>query len=223
VFAYRKQVVPEMYSYIKHSDDWYTFLSACLLFDPPDAGLEEFAAYGDPTPITSLPLGSDPDKGSGIVAPPIKYLQDPYKAQEDARWYWEQIINDIGERFLKPLGLDVWAMAEAVKYRRPKPGEEFYGPADEYPNRVLQNEPRPYIFVGEETTEEDVRRAFRLLKRQRGYSKRGRPPRDRLTAIQCAILVDRYGWSYQQLTKRYGWTSKDAAKEHVGYGRELLS
>lgn len=49
------------------------------------------------------------------------------------------------------------------------------------------------IIVDEETKEEDIVRAFRAIKAAYGFrNPGGKPPIDRLTALQCAILYDEH-------------------------------
>jgi hypothetical protein len=93
------------------------------------------------------------------------------------------------------------------------------------------------IIVDEHTTEADVVRAFRGIKA--AYNLRnpgGRPPIDKLTAIQCAVLYDDYNgadpddgrfwrWTYKKLAAKFrtlGVKNERSAVEHVKRGRALL-
>lgn len=79
--------------------------------------------------------------------------------------------------------------------------------------------PRHYIKIDEHTTEDDVRYAFRMIARMHGRPpKGGRPRRDPLMGLQCAILYDRQNdrdpkdprrkkWTYEKLAKKFGLPS----------------
>jgi hypothetical protein len=60
---------------------------------------------------------------------------------------------------------------------------------------------------------------------------KGRPPIPPLVAAQCAILKDRYGWTYEKVSERMGWEAApsydprgrhNSAIDSVARGRELL-
>ena len=125
---------------------------------------------------------------------PIKMLPDPFKARDDAHWYRDAIINEIGKQYLEPLGLDIWEMFETEIRRIRDDGGEQWMLGHKYVERQEANEPQPYIFVTDETTEEDVKKAFRAIKASRRQrSSGGRPRRDQSVAVpECAVLYDRH-------------------------------
>lgn len=238
---FRDVVVPQVYrtSY-ELSRSWITFLSACLLYDPPETDLLRFARYADPVPLPSeddKAQANDPEtekKALEVPVLPIEWLQDPQKAIDDAHWYRDAIIDEIGKQFLEPLGLDIQEMYETVVHRIRDYGTKPWTLGHKYVDRQLANEHKPYIFVTEETTEDDVKKAFRSIRasqQQRGRG--GRPTRDRLVAIQCAVLYDRYrsmdstdkrrrNWTYESLAKEFDLDSADAAEDYVNLGRKLM-
>jgi hypothetical protein len=240
MFTFRDRVIPEVY---RTSDDlsraWIKFLSACLLYDPPETELLEFARYADPFPVASdtdeRGRSSATEQSSDAPVLPIVRLQDPSRAIDDAHWYRDTIIDEIGKQFLKPRGLDIWEMYHAVIWSKGDYEGEESSIGLEYAQRQLDNEPRPYIFVTEETTVEDVKEAFRAIKASQGQrGRRGRPSRDRLTAIQCAVLYDRYNsttrddarrkkWSLERLAETFELESIEAAEAHVELGREEIA
>ena len=55
------------------------------------------------------------------------------------------------------------------------------------------------------------------------HPKGGRPARDPLTAVECAFLHDRYGWTYEQLAERYGWQDSTLASKYLKDGRAILA
>jgi hypothetical protein len=92
------------------------------------------------------------------------------------------------------------------------------------------------IVVDEYTKEKDVVHAFRAIKAACDLrSSGGRPPIDKLTAIQCAVLYDEHNgidpedrrlkhWTYKKLAakfRRLGVKNERSAEEHVKRGREF--
>ena len=99
---------------------WENFLSACVLYDPPEAQLIEFASYAKPE-STVFSGGRFPTPGNleglpEMVDPPIKTLWDLSQAGE---WYWRRVLDHIGERYLEPQGVDVEALLETVTWDVP--------------------------------------------------------------------------------------------------------
>ena len=41
-------------------------------------------------------------------------VRDVREAQRAERWYWRQIIDEIGKRPQRPLGLDIWGLLDDV-------------------------------------------------------------------------------------------------------------
>jgi hypothetical protein len=109
--ALRDQVVPEAYPWGPVDTSWRTFLGACVLFDPPDQKLLDFSEFGGPRPVGIVPADEPFDRDFGFPAhamavPPIVTLRDADRAEMIEGWYWGKIIDEIGERYLKPQGLD---------------------------------------------------------------------------------------------------------------------
>jgi hypothetical protein len=129
---------------------------------------------------------------------------------------WQSIISRVADRHLKPLGLDLWGLVKEVIHN----DRELW---EERELRDRQNPIRVCIDVDEFTTEEDVRRAFRLIRAtQPTRVTSGRGSRDRLTCVQCALLHDDFGWTYQQLAELHGWTDSTRASKYVSDGRAIL-
>lgn len=197
------------------------FLSACVQYDPPETELLVFSAYSDPQPLPIIAESrhSDPDLDSfpRMVAPPIAMLFDTDAEVEVERRLYERAIQEIGKRYLEPLGIDIHSMLYDVL-------ED--GLEDEYHEKLSRIKARPYIEVDEYTTEEDVKKARRAIRATlSGRSKGGATSRDPLIAVDCAILRDRYNWSFKQLAERHGWNinSKDRIRDHIAEGREILA
>jgi hypothetical protein len=240
IHALRRDLIPEIYRLPDSPINWVAFLSACLLYDPPDTELLAFARIGDENPVTAEAeeqvRDADTELSTDALVLPIKMLPDPDKVKEDAHWYRDAIIEEIGRRFIEPQGLDTWEVFESVirTIRRDEEGNSWYL-AHEYASRQLDYELQPYIFVTDETTEEDVKKAFRAIKASRRQRRSGgRPRRDRLVAVQCAILYDRHraidptdkrrrNWTYESLAQEFDLESADAAEAYVDLGRKIMA
>lgn len=172
------RVIPSRYLSV---DIWQRFLSACILYNPPESHLIDFANFSNPGPTTPLPVSVEEQEAMGdsehlsMIAPPIRSLPGP------------------------------------------------------------DNTPKLYIEVNPWTTEHDVRNAFRLIRQtQPDQQKDGAPGRDRLAAVQCAVLYDRYNstgsadkrrrkWTHKRLAEKFGLKSARVAKEYVDIGRVILA
>ncbi len=109
--ALRDRIVPEPYHWGPVDTSWRSFLGACVLFDPPDQELRAFSKFGGPRAVGIPRIYVDRDNRFGVpphimAMPPIATLRDAYKAESIESWYWQKIIDEIGERYLKPQGLD---------------------------------------------------------------------------------------------------------------------
>ena len=211
------EMVPERYYF--RLDDWAIFLSACVLYDPPDTQLLEFAAYSDPQPIGVAleDTGLDSQQGHTHIfgLPAVSNVADPEEAAEIERWFYRTVIERIGRRFLEPIGLSIWDMYDEVE------DNELLG---EYMDRIAHTPTRPYIYLDEHTTEDEIREAFRAFRvlSQEGTLEARKPPRDQLVAVQCAVLADNHRWTQNQIAHHFGWKSKDRVRDHVKLGRKVL-
>ncbi len=197
--------------------EWDGFISACVLHDPQVGALAEFAELGGPFP-RGLWIESTDDYGLkyGMVAPPIRRFPIPRDIAISNYKYRTALLAAIEHLYLKPLGVDLTNALGEVQRMFPwvEQGRR---------ERESQAERRRYIEVDEYTTEEDVRKAFRML--TEAHTERPsaqRPRRDRLTCLECALLHDERGWTYLQLAKRYGWKDPTLASKYVRDGRTIL-
>jgi hypothetical protein len=231
--ALRDQIVREAYHWGPADTSWRSFLAACVLFDPPDRKLLAFSKFGGPRPVGIPPADEPFDRDFGFPAhattmPPVAMLRDAEKAEVIEGWFWRRIIDEIGERYLKPQGLDTKEILHEVLMATSDLGRKRQELRDrETPFRY-------YITVGEYTTEADVKRAFRLISATLPERpEKGAPRRDRLIAIQCAILYDhhnqpdpsdgrKWSWTYPKLAEAFGLQSERAAKGYIEAGREEL-
>jgi hypothetical protein len=214
--------------------NWSRFLASCVLFDPPEADLLAFAAANDPPLISySTYPGFDVQAATSrppvkdipsMVNPPIVFEQEPGAVEAVETWYWTQIIEELARRYL-PEGV---TLSDAMREI-----DHDLNLSDRYVERFAAISGRELIVVDPDTTEEDVRGAFRLIAAShRGRSKGGRPPLDALVAVQCALLK-RQGLSDLDIAERFGWPLRrdsydkrrrsNAVINHVKLGHEILA
>jgi hypothetical protein len=229
-----EDTVPERFYRYFGEDEWETFLSACVHYDPPETNLLAFATFEDPSPICVIPedthpgfdtasLSEDYDVESlpTMVAPPIQMLRDPRVSHDLEKTFWLYVIQELTKRYLKPLGLDdsdVAPMVGRILADAPKELYEYVVCGEKKREKL-----RPYIAVDEYTTEEDVRRAFRMIRATQGGPSRSRHKRDPLISVECAILHDRHGWTYEQLAHRHDWKDPSRAGKYIKVGRNVLT
>jgi hypothetical protein len=189
-------------------DDWEPFLSACVLFDPPDTELDKFADLG--------PFLSIGTKTAAMPAPPIRKMHDPYEERQVYGKAWSAAADALFDLYLKPLGFEPEQVWQEVHEARPD--------ILRVRSRELQDLPlHHYIEVNELTTWDDLKTAFKIITEDREDApSRGRPKRDRLVCVQCAILHDRYGWTYEQIAERNNWLDHTLTGKYIKDGRKLL-
>lgn len=220
--------------YANSLDFWMGFLSACVVYEPPAEHLLAFAehgvaAYGDF--IDPFNPWADRDTtGPYMLAPPIRFLPDPEHLLSDERKRQEWILERIQELLAKePVietsDLDLLEMAAHF--------ERIYQESAEEREHQQLAEMRPYIEVTEQTTETDVRNAFRLMvAHQPTRPQPSRPKRNPLHCLQCAVWYDECGWSHERIAKVFNWAVQhppgakprsETARKHIADGRLLLN
>lgn len=217
LISLRTRLIPEEF---RQGLDWYAFLAACILFNPPQTDLWGFASYGTWSPYRVLPWEPpwNPDykeTSLDIEVLPIRRLMSSDEAEETQKRFWGNIIEEIGKRYLKPQGLDVWSIVDEILKDTPRI-------LNERSDRWLQNQPRPYIEVDEDTTKERVIAAFQAIAathKTRPVTGRGR--RDPLITVEASLLYDERNWTYEQLDERYGWKDPTRASKFIKRGREI--
>jgi hypothetical protein len=125
-----------------------------------------------------------------VDAPPVITPADAAYVHKVERWFWTTVIRESG--------VDLRAMLERALLARPDLLNEY---------RVLL-EARPgktYIDPNLARSEKDVRLAYRMLKKSKSPgSPSGRPGRDRLLAVQCAVFHDKLGWTHKEIADHFG-------------------
>lgn len=218
------KAVPERFRSIHSTTSfyaWYGFVSACVLYDPSDpseTALREFSEIGGPG-ATGLWIENANDHRNTytMVASPIRRFRDPVEVRRVETEYWTALLDKLEALHLQPRGLNLVDMIEDVHQRFP----DIRRTRAEAMNRLNK---RRYIEVDEHTKEPDVRQAFKMLTEAHETRPRtGRPPRDRLTCVEAAILHDSHNYTYQQLAERYGWGDETLASKYIKDGRDILA
>jgi hypothetical protein len=202
---------------------WREFLSACVLYEPPELGLVQFAECGGMT----FDVGGQPDGDVyEMVASPVRRMPDPFMRESLIWWFHNAVMSEINEKHLKPRGLNIYQMYSDVGRNS--------GLYDELQRRRADLRLEHYIEVDHFTTYEDVEAGFKIIAAEQGRKREGPSGRKMLVAVECALLYDQHNatdpkdkrrrrWTQERLAERYGLKSARAAKEHIAYGRELLA
>jgi hypothetical protein len=214
------EVVPERFRSIHSTTSfhaWYGFISACVLYDPPETALREFSEIGGPG-ATGLWIENANDHGNTytMVASPIRRFEDPVEVRRVETEYWTALLDKLEELHLQPRGLNLADIIEDIH-------QKFPNIRRTRAEAMIRLNKRRYIEVDDYTKEADVREAFKML--TEAHKKRprtGRPERDRLTCVEAAILHDRHNFTYEQLKERYGWRDETLASKYIKDGRGVV-
>jgi hypothetical protein len=200
------------------------FVACCALYDPPRDDLFGFFIAAATRPGLQLPKGWRSRKDEPLIAGsglPVKKLPSSRHIEGAWRVYYEGIIRELGERYLKPLGLDVDELVEDVLSNSP----ELSKNRDARLQRA-NDEASEYIYVDDDMTADDILGAARFITQSSELHKGGRPTRSPLVAVQYAILKDEYGLSSKQIAERFEVRTDDTflrrLDAHVKFGREIL-
>jgi hypothetical protein len=166
-------------------DYWTTFVANCVLYDPPDDKLCEFA------------------EAAGKLPQPISLsradLPDPHFVEALEKQFWAEVLREMDRR-LAPTGIDLFGLFSNI-LENPTPAMQNIA------QQKLSIPTAPHIKLTPDTTAEQVKVTFKAIADEmEARPKAGRPPRDRLVAVQCHILSEKYSWSDIQLATKFGWT-----------------
>ncbi len=217
-------IVPEEARDSKYpsASGWEVFLSVCVLFDPPETQLEDFAEA-----IRWKFSNVRPRGGDRMSAQPIVWLRDDGRAEITMMEFYEGLLAALLEEYVHPQGVTTKDAMGCIREERPEIFERLR-------KGLRDNESRPYIDVRPYHRQEEIESAIKILvARHETRPTTGRNKRDELTAVQCAIFYDRHNprdptdkrrltWTYERLAKEFGLESWRAAKEYVRLGRQLL-
>jgi hypothetical protein len=223
--AIRDRFIPDRFKERReHQRRWRDFISRCALFQPPGDDLFGFYLSCGAGPWLTLPEGREHTRDQELVAmteAPIEPIRDADRVEAAWKEYHETLIVKLGEH-LKSAGVDVGeAISEALESNSALE-ERLWEKLQQ-----IESDRRSYIVVDEYTTKDDVVHAFQLLARsQERRPKTGRGQRDRLIAVQYAVLHDEYGWTFRQIAERYeGRTDEqflERLEDHADAGREIV-
>jgi hypothetical protein len=200
------------------------FVTSCAFYDPPRDNLFGFLQAAATSPGLQLPIGWKTRKDEPLIAIsglPVKKLPDSGRVAGAWRSYYGGIIRELGERHLKPRGLDVKELVEDVLRHNPALSKNLDARL-----QLANEEASEYIKVDDDMTRDDILGAAQFITQSSGPHKGGRPPRNRLVAVQHAILKDEYGWSYKQIAEQFGQPTDDTSlrrlEAHVKFGRQIV-
>jgi hypothetical protein len=151
--------------------------------------------------------------------PPITWLRDADRVEAILVELYNTLIEALCEKYVHPQGVTT---QEALDYIGDLKSETR--PLVELWQAYQDIAEQPYIDVQPHHRQKDIQSAFRLIRGEQGE---GPPPgqkkRDELTAVQCAILHVRYGWSYESIAEKYGWSpGSNVVSKYIRDGRRLL-
>lgn len=211
---------------------WVTFLSRCVLCNPVRPRLLEFANRA--VVRIDVPM-SDPAHGAedrciqlekyAMIHAPIETVTDARHIEHAWISFYEELFSLIGDALKSQHGIDLKALREDVADKHP----DIWSRQRE---RLSSAGKRLLIHVDEETSENDVVGAYKIIKAGLpGQPRQGRPKRDPLVCVQCAIWYDEEGWSHVQIAERFGWAIQypagqkprsETARLHIAEGRRIL-
>ena len=225
----RDLVVPAPYN------DWQYFgplcrgfISICIIYDPPETELLSFAARGGPRPYEKEP--TEPSRIPLVMLPAVRQERDWIKSADAERYYYHEIIREVAKRLQEWRGIDLWPVINEVL--------RDLGPRLQEDLREWEEQDNPFRWIIDPevvASRDDVVKTWRFA---RSYTKPGgRPPMDKLVAVQCAILYDDYNsrepedgrlkkWTHEKLAvqfREYGVKDARSAEEHIKVGREYRS
>lgn len=210
---------------------WITFLSMCAGTDPPPDQLIE---YANSTVLMDLPPVTDPEAEipdletaqRAMIHAPILAIRDERDIEYAYIAFYERVFQQLAEAVMIEHGIDLRERRELLIVEQPK----LFGGLSDALRDVSR---RLVIRVDEYTTQEDVANALRLIRETNPPADdgEGRPSRDSLRAVQCAIWHDRFHWSHQQIAERYGWaiqyppgqkSRSETARLYINEGRRII-
>ncbi|MFL5760256.1 MAG: hypothetical protein ACJ789_10985 [Thermomicrobiales bacterium] len=201
---------------------WATFLSACLLYNPPRT--HALAIADAAVMVLDAADPDDPNADLMMHAPLVK-VRDERVLEEAFEEFHEEVFAALCEA-LAPMGIDLRALRAQIAIARPELMEHARDRLRAVPWKRCIDVSRADV------TKADVIQAFELVRST--HPKRPtpkRPKRDPLVCVQCAIWHDEEGRTYEQIGKRFGWDIQypaeqkprcETARQHVAEGRRFL-
>ncbi len=215
--------------------NWWPFMAALVLFQPPLDRLLEFAQYGgiereDPYGEYGKTLRNDPEfrrKEAAmsydpmLVSPLISTFPDPYSLERAQQDYYETLMEEINKRFLKPRGLDIDEMRDEVL-------------RDGTLNESLQERQRQisqdlYVEIPKHATLNELRKAVELA---HSVKKEAKEEASAVEASEVVLIKAELAYRFYQLDQKFSdlpkkryprINSSETFKQYALAGRKLLS
>lgn len=165
--------------------DWDRFTAACVLYDPPELQLAEFAEYGGLTSEVAggSNQGHEGDGEASATPLPIRWINAGHHVDALDEFY-QGVLEELGKRYFEPRGEHVWQAfsdicneTDLVERLRTRTRE------------IEEAETHPYVEVGLASNDE-ISRAVSEIRTLRGKNPGGAPPTDAFMAIKVAALYD---------------------------------
>lgn len=197
-------VVPRAF---QEASNWDDFAAACILYDPPELQLEEFAQYGESVPAGSKSPVAKQASGEAarVTGPAIEWVDSEGYRADIIEEFYRGVIAELGRRYIDPQGEGVWQAIDEI-YKQT-------GLLDELRRKLKQIEAHPYIAVDKHTPEEDILIAARKIRALRGKKLGGKPPRDPLVAIKCAALYHDHNYQQPEDKRMKRWSYEHLVEE----------
>jgi hypothetical protein len=200
---------------------WEVFLSMCVLFDPPDTQLKEFADKIHWSYSNVAPRGKKRVAG----ALPIVWLRDADRVETMVAELYQELLEALLEKYVHPQGITSEDAIASIHKERPDLHERYW-------RGLRDNGLHPYIDVRTDPRKEDILSAWTLLRERHAASRAPGRTRDPLIALQCAILYDDYNgpnpedgreklYTHKSLTEMFGLPGPRSAKDHIELGRQM--
>lgn len=139
-------------------------------------------------------------------APPIVWRKEHNELEATWMEFYEGLLGALLEKYVHPQGVTT---EEAMRAIREQNLEIF----ERWRQRLHGNESHPFVGVQPYHTSEDIDSAFQVLSaRHDARPVSGREKRDELTAVQCAILHERYNLPDPRDRRRRAWTFERLAE-----------
>jgi hypothetical protein len=199
---------------------WDIFLSACVLFDPPESRLVGFADFIRWEYSNVIPRGEH--VGNAL---PIVWLRDADRVETMLAELYQEVLEAILEKYVNPQGV---TSEDAIRSIH----EERLDLFERYWRGIRDNESHPYIDVRPYHRKNDIVSAYTMLRERHAAQQPPGRTRDPLIALQCAILYDDHNgpnpedgreriYTHKSLAQMFGLQGPRAAKDYIDLGRKL--
>ena len=131
---------------------WSVFLSMCVLFDPPETQLAEFAERFGWAGSNVIPRG-----GRTMNAPPIVWRKEHNELEATWMEFYEGLLGALLEKYVHPQGVTTEEAIRAIRGENPEIFKRWR-------ERLHRNESRPFIDVQPYHKSEDVDAARQVLR-----------------------------------------------------------